>query len=94
MRVGSDTARVDGRSHAATSFCAPALATVNSAPMADLLPNEEPGAETCFGGYLRYYPRNPGSPGRDRFILPKGHGVPVQYTALSCEGERRATGPR
>lgn len=39
-----------------------------------------------FGGILRYDPANPTDPGRDRFILSKGHGVPVQYAALAEAG--------
>jgi transketolase len=39
-----------------------------------------------FGGFLRYDPRNPEWPDRDRFILSKGHGVPVQYAALAEAG--------
>jgi transketolase len=39
-----------------------------------------------FGGFLRYDPKNPDWPDRDRFILSKGHGVPVQYAALAEAG--------
>jgi transketolase len=39
-----------------------------------------------FGGVLRYRPQDPEWPGRDRFILSKGHGVPVQYAALAEAG--------
>jgi len=39
-----------------------------------------------FGGVLRYRPEDPGWSGRDRFILSKGHGVPVQYAALAEAG--------
>ena len=39
-----------------------------------------------FGGFLRYDPKNPEWPERDRFILSKGHGVPVQYAALAEAG--------
>ena len=39
-----------------------------------------------FGGFLRYDPNNPEWEGRDRFILSKGHGVPVQYAALAEAG--------
>src|SRR5688500_5324720 len=39
-----------------------------------------------FGGFLRYDPKNPEWPDRDRFILSKGHGVPVQYAALAERG--------
>jgi transketolase len=36
-----------------------------------------------FGDVLRYDPANPEASDRDRFILSKGHGVPVQYAALA-----------
>jgi len=39
-----------------------------------------------FGGVLRYRPDEPEWPDRDRFILSKGHGVPVQYAALAEAG--------
>ena len=37
-----------------------------------------------FGGFLKLDPENPADPDRDRFILSKGHAVPVLYAAL-CE---------
>lgn len=37
-----------------------------------------------FGGFLRHNKSNPRDPKRDRFILSKGHAVPVLYSAL-CE---------
>lgn len=39
-----------------------------------------------FGGVLRHDPKNPHDPNRDRFILSKGHGVPVLYAALAEAG--------
>jgi transketolase len=39
-----------------------------------------------FGGFLRYDPKRPDWPDRDRFVLSKGHGVPVQYAALAEAG--------
>lgn len=39
-----------------------------------------------FGDILRHDPQNPDWEGRDRFILSKGHGVPVQYAALAEAG--------
>ena len=35
---------------------------------------------------MRYDPANPQWPGRDRFIMSKGHSVPAQYTALALLG--------
>jgi transketolase len=43
-------------------------------------------AALYFGGFLRHDPENPEWPDRDRFVLSKGHGVPVQYAALAEAG--------
>src|SRR5918997_1331579 len=39
-----------------------------------------------FGDVLRYDPAAPLDPGRDRFILSKGHGAPGLYAALAEAG--------
>lgn len=39
-----------------------------------------------FGDVLRYDPRNPEDPDRDRFILSKGHGAPGLYAVLAEAG--------
>jgi len=39
-----------------------------------------------FGGMLRYDPKNPGWPERDRFILSKGHAAPLLYAVLAEAG--------
>jgi transketolase len=39
-----------------------------------------------FGGFLRFDPKNPHWPDRDRFILSKGHAAPVLYAALAEAG--------
>ncbi len=39
-----------------------------------------------FGGILRHDPAHPDDPGRDRFILSKGHAAPVLYAALAEAG--------
>ena len=39
-----------------------------------------------FGGLLRVDPSNPDDPDRDRFILSKGHAVPVLYAAMAERG--------
>jgi transketolase len=39
-----------------------------------------------FGGMLRYRPDEPWWPGRDRFIMSKGHAAPLLYAALSQAG--------
>lgn len=39
-----------------------------------------------FGGILRYRPDDPHWPGRDRFIMSKGHAAPLLYAALAQAG--------
>jgi transketolase len=39
-----------------------------------------------FGGLMRFDPKNPGWPGRDRFILSKGHAAPLLYALLAEAG--------
>ena len=39
-----------------------------------------------FGGILRYAPRNPNDPTRDRFILSKGHASALMYCVLARAG--------
>ncbi|MDA0835726.1 MAG: transketolase [Planctomycetota bacterium] len=39
-----------------------------------------------FGGFMNYDPRHPDTPDRDRFVLSKGHAVPVLYAAMAEAG--------
>ncbi len=39
-----------------------------------------------FGGLLRYDPKNPAWPQRDRFLLSKGHAAPLLYAVLAEAG--------
>jgi transketolase len=39
-----------------------------------------------FGGIMKYDPKNPDSPTRDRFILSAGHYAPVFYSCLARSG--------
>jgi transketolase len=39
-----------------------------------------------FGGVLRHRPDDPWWPGRDRFIMSKGHAAPLLYAALARAG--------
>jgi len=39
-----------------------------------------------FGGFMKYDPQNPTWEARDRFILSKGHAVPVLYAAMAEAG--------
>lgn len=39
-----------------------------------------------FGGFMKYDASRPDDPGRDRFILSKGHACPVLYSAMAEAG--------
>lgn len=43
-------------------------------------------AALYFGGFLRHDPKDPRAPGRDRFILSKGHAAPLLYAAMAEAG--------
>jgi len=43
-------------------------------------------ASLFFGGLMRYDPHQPDAPQRDRFILSKGHAVPLLYAAMAEAG--------
>jgi len=43
-------------------------------------------AALYFGGFLRYDATRPNWPGRDRFVLSKGHAAPALYAALAEAG--------
>ncbi|MFA6384493.1 MAG: transketolase, partial [Candidatus Omnitrophota bacterium] len=42
--------------------------------------------EVLYNGILRVDPQDPGAPGRDRFILSKGHGGVALYAILAERG--------
>src|SRR5205807_2649050 len=46
----------------------------------------EVAAALYFGAVLRYDPKNPHWPQRDRFILSKGHAAPLLYAVLAEAG--------
>src|SRR5690242_8971348 len=41
---------------------------------------------TLYAGVLRFDPAEPRSPGRDRFVMSKGHCTGAFYTALAAAG--------
>jgi transketolase len=43
-------------------------------------------AEVLWRRFLRYNPKNPAWPGRDRFVLSNGHGSMLQYALLHLTG--------
>ena len=63
-----------------------AIAAANSGHPGGSLSAAEIVTALYFGGVLQHDPHNPGWPDRDRFILSKGHGVPILYAALAERG--------
>ena len=63
-----------------------AIAAANSGHPGGSLSAAEIVTALYFGGVLEHDPRNPDWPDRDRFILSKGHGVPILYAALAERG--------
>jgi transketolase len=63
-----------------------AIAAANSGHPGGSLSAAEIVTALYFGGVLQHDPHNPGWPDRDRFILSKGHGVPILYAALGERG--------
>jgi transketolase len=39
-----------------------------------------------FGGFMKFDPKKPDDPNRDRFVLSKGHACPVLYSAMAEAG--------
>src|SRR5687767_15361060 len=63
-----------------------AIAAANSGHPGGSLSAAEIVTALYFGGLLQHDPQNPEWPDRDRFILSKGHGVPILYAALGERG--------
>lgn len=62
------------------------IAAANSGHPGGSLSAAEIVTALYFGGVLRHDPAQPEWPDRDRFILSKGHGVPIVYAALAESG--------
>jgi transketolase len=60
--------------------------TAGSGHPTSSLSGVELGVALYFGGLLRYDPKNPHWPQRDRFILSKGHAAPLLYALLAEAG--------
>ena len=62
------------------------IAAANSGHPGGSLSSAELVTALYFGGLLNHDPERPEWPDRDRFILSKGHGVPILYAALAERG--------
>src|SRR5438552_14436894 len=60
--------------------------TANSGHPTSSLSGVEVAVALFFGGVLRYDPKNPHWPERDKFILSKGHAAPLLYAVMAEAG--------
>src|SRR5438093_9726942 len=60
--------------------------TAGSGHPTSSLSGVEVGVQLYFGGFLRYDPKKPDWPQRDRFLLSKGHAAPLLYALLANAG--------
>src|ERR1700757_5448339 len=60
--------------------------TANSGHPTSSLSGVEIAVALYFGGAMRYDPKNPHWPQRDKFILSKGHAAPLLYAVLAEAG--------
>jgi transketolase len=60
--------------------------TANSGHPTSSLSGVEIAVALYFGGVMRYDPKNPHWPQRDKFILSKGHAAPLLYAVLAEAG--------
>jgi transketolase len=60
--------------------------TANSGHPTSSLSGVEIAVALFFGGVLRYDPKNPHWPQRDKFILSKGHAAPLLYAVMAEAG--------
>ncbi len=60
--------------------------TAGSGHPTSSLSGVEVGVALYFGGMMKYDPKNPHWPQRDRFILSKGHAAPLLYALLAEAG--------
>jgi transketolase len=86
QKTDRDLAALRGRATSIRRHIVEMLAEAASGHPGGSLSAVEVVTALYFGGFLRYDPKNPEWPDRDRFILSKGHGVPVQYAALAEAG--------
>ena len=86
QKTDRDLAELRGRATAIRRHIVEMLAESASGHPGGSLSAVEIVTALYFGGFLRYDAKNPDWPDRDRFILSKGHGVPVQYAALAEAG--------
>ncbi len=83
MPTTTDLADLQARSKAIRRDIITSTTTAGSGHPTSSLSGVEIAVALFFGGVLRYDPRQPHWPRRDRFILSKGHAAPLLYAVLA-----------
>lgn len=81
-----DLAQLEARAKTIRRDIITSTTTAQSGHPTSSLSGVEVAAALFFGGILRYDPKKPHWPGRDRFILSKGHAAPLLYAVLAEAG--------
>ncbi len=84
--AGPNLAEMQARARAIRRHIINSTTAANSGHPTSSLSGVEIAVALYFGGVLRYDPKNPTWPGRDRFILSKGHAAPLLYAVLAEAG--------
>ena len=86
MSAAASLADLEARARAIRKHIITSTTTAGSGHPTSSLSGVEVAVALYFGGVLRYDPRNPHWPQRDRFILSKGHAAPLLYAVLAEAG--------
>jgi transketolase len=79
-------AELQGKARAIRKHIITSTTTAGSGHPTSSMSAVEVALALYFGGHLRYDPKNPSDPKRDRFILSKGHAAPLLYAVLAEAG--------
>jgi transketolase len=83
---GADLAALKARAKAVRKAIVTSTTAAGSGHPTSSLSGVEIMVGLFFGGMLRFDPKNPAWPQRDRFILSKGHAAPLLYAVLAEAG--------
>jgi transketolase len=86
VSVAASLAELEARARVIRKHIITSTTTAGSGHPTSSLSGVEVATALYFGGILRYDPKNPHWPQRDRFILSKGHAAPLLYAVLAEAG--------
>jgi transketolase len=86
VSAAASLADLEARARAIRKHIITSTTTAGSGHPTSSLSAVEIATALYFGGILRYDPKNPHWPQRDRFILSKGHAAPLLYAVLAEAG--------